>query len=558
MSDQLKDLLDAWVDREPLSGATALLERAEQQLADSDIVHVPAIDRAPQSRRFSRWDAGAVVAAMLIVIIGGVTLLVRTGPIREPASPTPASTVVPEPPVIDGSPEIVEPPIIDESMVVDRSPVVVTPPVPEGSWLEVAGWNSYIRGDRGLSTSTSVLWDVAATGSGLVAVGVYLGTGTRDGRRPDGKMWTSADGIAWVVTADDQDSLSQGAVHPLAVVDIGSRMVAVGAACDDPERSCPVRPAVWTSDDGAIWTRVPHQATVFGSVGGMHDVIVTDAGVMAVGTVCDARSCQPAVWTSPDGLNWTRTWVGAATDLGPFLRRDPTQSVSLADQIDPDVFVEGVPFLEDGAGLLVESWNGDGIRTQVAYPHMRSVVVGPDGLLVAVGVACDDATTCAAAVWTAADANKWERIPHDTVVFQDKTSMHSVAFGASGFVAVGAQQNGGVVWTSLDGHTWAEVPGRRGTFASATLSDVVVWGSGYVAVGNHPVGGPRICCPKVPVWVSPDGQSWSTTTELGAFHLLSVTAGGPGIVVVGGTGDGGLPMAGIYVASKDLIPIRDP
>jgi hypothetical protein len=541
--DQLKDLLNAWVDRGTLTGATALLERAERQLVESDVILASRSDGLWRNKRFSGWAAAVSSATLLIVLVGGLSLLIRQGPDGEPEPFTPIPSVSEEtiPSVSEELPALTPTPAVGEETVVDV-----------GSWMEVVGWSSYLRGDGGLSRSTAVLWDVTSGGPGLVAVGSSLGHGDRSSRRPDGRVWTSVDGITWNATGDDQESLIQGAVLPLALVDTGQRLVAVGAACDDPERSCPVRPAVWTSPDGAVWTRVPHQQTVFGSAGGIHDVVVTDTGVVAVGSVCAGESCRPAVWTSSDGLTWIRSWEGAATDLGPFLRRPATPVVG--GYIDPDVFVEGVPFLEDGAGLLVESWEGDGIRTQVAYPHMHAIAAGPSGLLVAVGVACDDATTCSAAVWTATDSNNWERIQHDPETFQNNTSMHGVAFGASGLVAVGADQSSGVIWTSPDGQTWAEVPGRRNTFASATLSDVVAWGQGYVAVGNHPVGSPRGCCPTGPVWASPDGQTWSTVAELEAFHILSVTAGGPGIIAVGSTGDGGLLMAGIFVAPEDAIP----
>jgi hypothetical protein len=67
---------------------------------------------------------------------------------------------------------------------------------------------------------------------------------------------------------------------------------------------------VWTSPDGLTWSRVPHDETVFGGTGGqqMFGVVVGGPGLVAVGREglgADGNG-SAAVWTSPDGFTWSR------------------------------------------------------------------------------------------------------------------------------------------------------------------------------------------------------------------------------------------------------------
>jgi len=79
---------------------------------------------------------------------------------------------------------------------------------------------------------------------------------------------------------------------------------------------------VWTSPDGITWSRVPHDRTVFavsvcrglcdgeeGPTGQelMRSVIAGGPGLVAVGSSgFDQLGWDEAVWTSPDGITWTR------------------------------------------------------------------------------------------------------------------------------------------------------------------------------------------------------------------------------------------------------------
>jgi hypothetical protein len=176
---------------------------------------------------------------------------------------------------------------------------------------------------------------------------------------------------------------------------------------------------------------------------------------------------------------------------------------------------------------------------------MSSVTVGGPGLVAVGGDGAD------IAVWTSVDGVKWSRVVHDEAVFGD-ASVFSVIEGGPGLVAVGSTEPGdnrsrlfnvdAVVWTSVDGLTWSRVPHDETVFGgeeNQIMNDVTVGGPGLVAVGydgccswDNPLG-------VAAVWTSIDGVVWSRVPHddsvFGSRNdaMVSVTAGGPGLVAVG-------------------------
>ncbi len=116
-------------------------------------------------------------------------------------------------------------------------------------------------------------------------------------------MWTSPDGLRWTLTADQIE-----AVNIQAVTEGGPGLVAVGATGNT--LSMEIDAAVWTSPDGTTWSRVPSQADVLGGPGfqAMNSVAVGGPGLVATGHD-DGRPSGDAlvVWTSVDGITWSRT-----------------------------------------------------------------------------------------------------------------------------------------------------------------------------------------------------------------------------------------------------------
>ncbi|MGI9658761.1 MAG: hypothetical protein ACR2OD_07625 [Gaiellaceae bacterium] len=270
------------------------------------------------------------------------------------------------------------------------------------------------------------MMSVTRFGTGLVAVGFAEDAATGLGAA----VWTSADGVRWARVLDDEAALGgPGGQTMLSVTAGGPGLVAVG--WDQPlGRDA----AVWTSADGVSWSRVEHDDAVFGGLGyqSMSAVIAGGPGLVAVGR----DRTGPVVWTSPDGAEWTRITPETAADIfGP------------------------------GTGLS---------------GRMNSVTaVGPG--LVAVGTSGSDA-----AAWASEDGITWVRAPYDEAVFggEGLQEMRSVVPGGLGVVAVGADGANAAVWTSVDGGTWARTTRDAASAIDALSMESVTAGEvGLVAVG---------------------------------------------------------------------------
>ena len=128
----------------------------------------------------------------------------------------------------------------------------------------------------------------------------YVAVGDSVWISPDGRAWTPLDDVF----GDVLYSVTYGA----------GRYVAVGVEGDPNIDPFGWHAAVITSVNGNDWTRVPHDAEVFGlgdqeAAVGMDGVAYGDAGYVAVGDalVGDGGENQTAVvWHSSDGTTWQR------------------------------------------------------------------------------------------------------------------------------------------------------------------------------------------------------------------------------------------------------------
>ena len=353
---------------------------------------------------------------------------------------------------------------------------------------------------------------VVAGGPGFVAVGgsdIWFGNDAAN----DAAVWTSVDGLTWSRVPHDEGVFSAPGWAILlmrSVVVGGPGLVAVGSVEVRGERDA----AVWTSVDGLVWSRVPHDEAVFGGPDSqtMFEVVAGGPGLVAVGQDGTMDDYAGAVWTSLDGLTWSRV---------------PRNATAF------------------GSGS-----------------SMSSVVVWGEGL-VAVGTD-RPADGHAAAVWTSPDGLVWSRVPHDEAVFGGPGDqwMRSVVVGGPGLVAVGVDASGGgvgewdaAVWTSVDGLTWSRVPHDEAVFGgpdTQAMTAVASGGPGLVAVGREGEHSLYVAA----VWVSSDGLVWSRVRHDEAVfggendeHLMySVVAAGPGWIAVGSSGLAGGEVAAVWVS----------
>lgn len=139
---------------------------------------------------------------------------------------------------------------------------------------------------------------VAASADAVVAVGEAAGgsIGTADGP-----------GVAWVMGADggwmrvDSPAFADGTLR--AVAWTGSRFVAAGWSLADD------RAMTWTSVDGLAWSAAASAPAlenrgdairIYGLAAG------PDGSLLAAGWKSDAGNGSGVLWTSPDGVAWTR------------------------------------------------------------------------------------------------------------------------------------------------------------------------------------------------------------------------------------------------------------
>jgi len=267
-----------------------------------------------------------------------------------------------------------------------------------------------------------------------------------------------------------------GDVQGLAAVSWspGFGFVAVGDACPVDGDGCAA--AVVLSADGRTWERVRDPALALDPLPccdrtGMRDVTVLGKRIIAVGSGAVGNTPQAALWWSDTGSDWTRVPYDAST-LG--------WANAVATLGSGRVVAVGAAFV-DGGGRAVAWTSADGATWQRA-PDAPSLDVGisdmghdgrllvgmqdvaSDGRrLVAVGVRCNGPDgPCSGAGWTSTDGVSWS--------VGDRSFGTGLPFAVAAvggqFVAVGREADLPAAWTSVDGLTWQpmavdEVPGAE-------------------------------------------------------------------------------------------------
>jgi len=290
----------------------------------------------------------------------------------------------------------------------------------------------------------AVMSGVTAGGPGLVAVGSRFVGGDY---AKAAAVWTSSDGVTWSLVAQDPAVFGGWNMEEMQAVASGPQgLVAVGAEYQGEDWDA----AVWTSADGTAWSRVPPDPAVFGGAGWqrMHAVAAGGPGWVAVGHDDSGDDWNAAVWTSPDGVAWSRVphdeaLFGGTNDqemfgvvaAGPGLVAVGTDASAPAAWVSPD-------------GLSWEKVPSDRFFCDPAFDGadkvMRAVAVGPMGL-VAVGylgwyVDPDTEDDVDAAVWVSLDGLGWTLVSDDVATYggPGNQEMVAVTAGGPGMVAVGS------------------------------------------------------------------------------------------------------------------------
>lgn len=143
---------------------------------------------------------------------------------------------------------------------------------------------------------------IVAAGPGFIAAAIG-----QDGS----EFWASVDGVRWTrIAGPDPELFPPGsyvtdlALGPRGVVAVG------GYEGIDGEDAA----VVWTSPEGSVWSRVPHDQDLFGNA--LIASVAADAqGIVAVGSRRDS-SHATVLWYSRDGAQWQRIEGDTVRALG--------------------------------------------------------------------------------------------------------------------------------------------------------------------------------------------------------------------------------------------------
>lgn len=364
-------------------------------------------------------------------------------------------------------------------------------------------------------------------------------------------VWASEDGLAW----EQVENL--GPVDVRAVTAGGPGFVAVGSTCtfgpEGPPPDC--APAIWTSSEGTEWARVAHDEDLFPSCLqvdepfcqlSIDNLLVLPSGeLVASGFSAEGLT----VWTSPDGLAWTRSeepflpfgsdlrdwWVDELIVVGPQLIATGAEcrEVTVAylgvstrsNEAGSGVVVEDVVAgsAAEAAGLeindVIVRFDGEPVADKIG-PLITSRQPGDNVTLTVLreGSEIDLEATlgesddffCTALLAQSLDGAEWTSV--DGVISAEGDSF----FGrftewARGWLSISTACDRSyncesLLVTSQDGVAWQSRP-LGDTFEGIELSRVFSFGDGLLGIGGK---FDEILHEEQPLFaVSPNGEEWT-------------------------------------------------
>jgi hypothetical protein len=271
-----------------------------------------------------------------------------------------------------------------------------------------------------------------------------------------------------------------------------------------------------TSDEPPVVARVelrPEAIEPFSGIGNQYvfDGVAVGDGFVVAGEdlqFAGAGTVDGAIWTSPDGARWTRVDT-ASNDLDEAEIDHLAIANGVLDAIGGARPAGGGPV--PAPALMWRSTDGrrwtrvDVANSPLAPVHLTGLTGGAGGF-VAWGL---DGLT--AVLYQSADGQTWRKVSDDAT-FSGFEIMGAAAVG-SGFVAVGGRrgpetnQAGGpdtstaAAWWSADGAVWLPAVADGGH----RLAGLAVGSSGMLAFSGGDCGG---CIAPRTVWHSDDGRAW--------------------------------------------------
>jgi hypothetical protein len=415
--------------------------------------------------RAKRRTPGVPLAVLTLAVSGALAACVATSPRPQPstgsADPTPGITTAPTAPAI----------------------------------AQGYRWRPLDLGQFGGVSLQSV---TTSPNAGLLAIGTWLNSDAPDGAPRHPTIWTSADGTTWERQPESRAFLSRRERWMETVLDVVASdhgFVAVGVEEFDDASSADA--AAWFSPDGASWTRAPVEDAVGRT---MDQVVATPDGFVAIGEAgYDFHAgfgAGTAIWTSTDGASWTRLEAADAPPRGTRLR-----SVLAA----PGMFLASAGF-EHAQGqedqprppVTAGIWRSTDAIHWKPVPGtplgVGDIVAAPGGFLAMGATALDAGSGVTnAVVWASADGQAWVRIP----LPRPPDVPPGVSFyggrlvsGPAGLLAFGERDDdfSTVGWSSADGTTWIRL-GLTPALKGAQIEQAVLVNGSILLLGHDQTSG---------------------------------------------------------------------
>jgi hypothetical protein len=471
------------------------VEDTVERIDSDDVVAAVSSGSVAGERRawYARPTWVATGAAVLMLIAIGLPILLISN--DEPFVADQVTTTMTTP--VTPTPTVTTPVAPFPSVVTTTTSAVPLNPARLGvTWQQAPTQPAFGPND--------VVRSVVEGGPGLVAVGGTWNEGDPRSRQWEAVIWTSVDGIAWE-RASDVPLLAGEVLTDVTAGPAG--FVAVGGTYPVLHED----PSVLVSQDGESWMRIPPDNSAFPPDATPGAVTDGGPGYVAVGSHAAVGSGGPgqgAIWTSTDGISWTR----------------------------------------------IEQALGEGYE----FSSINDIV-NTGSVLVAIGSAWEDRGDYGWVVraqndlliWTSTDGQVWKR----GMLSGETGAVNAVTAHDGSIVAVGYEGVTLTAWLAEDASeafTARQIPG----FASAATSGVLGDGNRLLVVGHQGfggLGGPSYAM----AWASQDGgTTWYEITFEGysiegpfgtpsdqrpaGFH--AVTAFGDGFVAVGSTGNPSAPV----------------
>jgi hypothetical protein len=387
------------------------------------------------------------------------------------------------------------------ALMLPAGPASAAPPSPE-----TGDWSSVVLAQT--EEVPAMATGVAVGPTAMVAVGgrACERTLSDDFGGCWGQPWVSADGVTWEAVDAHASGLDLGRfTAATSGPEVGIEgvafgpggFVAFGWVASDRDSLIGtgrwgVAPALWRSDDGRSWERLPTPDS-FIAEGPMlsgawpQTIVGTDDGYLLGGTLYATPAPRAAIWSSPDGLTWTLAGPDDVFDIGGYV--DTLEVPGTGGVYAIAVAPGGSPRA------------GSAIAVGEACPGPDEGV-GPKGSWAAAFEWTPG--DCAARLWRSLDGETWEV---DRFRAAEGGSLRREPYWARTVATTGEQDVARVephkVLVSADGNTWDVARGGRlGRHLAVTAVD----GQFYALL---PECTAAECRRKgLALWSSEDGATW--------------------------------------------------